>query len=203
MKLTQRDMEIMRFINEFGFCEITQIEKRFGLKKPRSYQIMQRLTKENLIKHERVFHGKHGIFYLTRQGANYTDLPALKNIPKDNYTHQLTVIEIHLQLMHLFPGSMWLSERRIKRDKSAYSVGHKSDHLADGVLILPDEKHIAIEIELTMKTKKRIEDIIVAYILHHRLKEVWYFCSPVIIERVRKAARQWKHVKIHTLPDWG
>lgn len=27
-----------------------------------------------------------------------------------------------------------------------------------------------------MKTQKRIEDIIVAYVLHHRLKEVWYFC---------------------------
>lgn len=65
--------------------------------------------------------------------------------------------------------------------------------------MLPDDRQIAIEVELSMKTKKRIEDIIFSYALHNQLKEVWYFCSPEIINRVRRAAGDWKHVKIYTL----
>lgn len=55
MKMTKRDIAIMEFIHEFWFCEITQIEQKFRLKKPRSYQIMQRLVREKLVIHERVF----------------------------------------------------------------------------------------------------------------------------------------------------
>ena len=202
MQLTNRDIEILKFINEFGFCEIVQIEKKFGLKKPRCYQVMQRLIKANLVIHERVFHARNGVFYLTYQGATTcTDLPSIKNIPKDNYLHQLTIIEIYFQLMHLFPQATWISERRMWREKDVYSVSHRKgvEHLADGVLVFPDDKQVAIEVELSMKSRKRIEDIIVSYVLHRRLKEVWYFCSPEIIERVRKAAGKWDHVKIHGL----
>lgn len=55
MKLTDRDVDILRFINDFGFCEILQIEKRFGVKRPRSYQIMSRLVKAGLVKHDGLF----------------------------------------------------------------------------------------------------------------------------------------------------
>lgn len=199
MQITKRDIEILRFINEFGFCEILQIEQKFGLKKPRCYQIMQRLTKANLVIHERVFHGQNGVFYLTRQGAEWTDLPPIKNIPKDNYIHQLAIIDVHFKLMGQFPDATWLSERRIKRDKATYSVGRKIDHVADGVLMFPDDKQIAIEVELTMKAKKRLEDIILGYVLHKHIKEVWYFCSSETLDRVCKAAGKWPHLKIHGL----
>lgn len=41
MQLTERDLTILHFINDFGFCEMPQIEARFGLTKPRNYQIME------------------------------------------------------------------------------------------------------------------------------------------------------------------
>lgn len=199
MKFTKRDIEILKFINEFGFCEISQIEQKFRLKKPRCYQIMKRLVVADLVTHERIFHGKNGVFYLTKQGAACTDLPPIKNIPKDNYVHQLTIIEVYLKLIKQFPGAEWISERRITREKSVYSVGRKINHLADGVLIFPDDKQIAIEVELTMKTKRRLEDIILSYVLHKRIKEVWYYCSSDTIEQVRRAANRWDHVKIYGL----
>ncbi len=92
-----------------------------------------------------------------------------------------------------------MSERRIKREKATYGVGRKVTHLADAVLILPDDKQIAIEVELTMKTKERLEEIILGCVLHERIKEVWYYCSPETIERVRRTAGNWNHIKIHAL----
>ena len=160
MKLTQRDIEILNFINEFGFCEITQLEKKFALKQPRCYQIMKRLKDNNLVMHERIFHGRNGVFYLTKHGAGYTDLPPIKNIPKDNYFHQLTIIEVYFRLIQQHPDASWVSERRINREKARYNIGKRNHHLADGMLILTDAKEIAIEVELTMKSKQRVEAIL-------------------------------------------
>lgn len=199
MKLTERDVEILRFINEFGFCEITHLERKFRLKKSRCYQVVQRLIKANLLKHARIFHGRNGVFYVTKQGANFTDLPILKNIPKDNYDHQLTVLNLYLKLSERLLDATWLSERRIRREKSLYCVGREIKHLCDGILVFPDDKKVAIEVELTMKSKERLQDIILGYVLHKHIKEVWYFCSDETIERVSKAAGKWPHIQISSL----
>lgn len=47
----------------------------------------------------------------------HTDLPCIKNIPKDNYEHQLTIIDVHFQLTMQYPDASWISERRIKQEK--------------------------------------------------------------------------------------
>lgn len=199
MKFTDRDIEILKFINEFGFCEICQIQKQFGLRKARSYQIMERLIKADLVKHERIFFGRNGVYSLTKAGADCTDLPPLSNIPKDNYNHQLTVIDVYFNIKEKYPESSWLGERRIKRDKSVYGVGRKVKHLADAVVVLPDNKQIAIEVELTMKSLKRLNEIINSYVMHNEIAEAWYFCSEETIEKVRKIAGNCQNIKIHGL----
>jgi len=67
VRLTERDLEILRFINLFGFCEMPHLNHRFSLKRPRNYQVLNRLLTAKLIKHERVFYGRHGIYRLTKR----------------------------------------------------------------------------------------------------------------------------------------
>jgi len=158
MQLTERDVKILQFINDFGFCEMPQIEKLFGLVKPRSYQIMQRLVAAGLVKHERVFHGRHGIYRLTKKGASHTDLPALARITLANYNHSLAVLDVYLYLQAKHPDAEWLSERHLIHEKYFDGVG-KRGHLPDGIMLMPgsDEKEqkIAIEVELRSKAKAR------------------------------------------------
>lgn len=71
MIMTESDIEIRKFINDFGFCEISQIEKRFQLNRPRNYKIMQRLVKADFVMHQRVFNNNFGIFYLSNIGAQF------------------------------------------------------------------------------------------------------------------------------------
>lgn len=199
MKLTERDIEIMKFINEFGFCEMPHIENRFDIKKPRSYQIIKRLIDAELINHRRVFYGRHGMLYLSRQGAAYSDLPSIKSTPKDIYIHQVLVLNIHLQLREEYPNAIWVSERRIIHDKFMKGISKDDNHLPDGILILPDLKQIAIEVELSMKSKKRLEDILWDYKLHTYIKEAWYYCSPDVAGKVAKVAENMDWVKIYEL----
>lgn len=196
MMLTIRDMEILKFINEFGFFEMPQIEKRFNMKKPRSYQVMSRLIDAELVKHQRIFHGRHGVFYLSKRGADCTDLPPIKGIPKDNYIHQLKIIDLYLLLRTRFPDFNWISERRIKHEEFMEVIGKKHSHLPDGIFIDPDLGQIAIEVELTMKSKKRLEDILWDYMLHKHIKEVWYYCASDVAEKVAKIADNMEQIKI-------
>jgi hypothetical protein len=198
-----RDTKIIKFINEFGFCEMPQLEKHFGLNKPRAYKIMQRLVKRGYVIHERIFYHRHGIYRVTRDGAQISGLPMLDKVPVGIYEHQLAVIEIYIKLMRQYPGAQWMSERTIRRTGFMPRVGRgREKHIADALLYLDDPKPIAIEVELTMKSKRRLSDILTAYMCQLDIKEVWYFCSPEIIERVKKAAEKFRMIKVFEyLPD--
>src|SRR5690606_12641074 len=102
---------------QFGFCEMPQIEKMFGLKKPRSYKVIQRLVRDGLVIHERIFHNRHGIYRLSKEGAQFTELPAMDKVFIANYHHHLMVIEVYMQLIKKYPEAIWFSERELIREK--------------------------------------------------------------------------------------
>ena len=200
MQITDRDIEILKFINEFGFCEMPQLEKRFSFKTPRSYKVMQRLIKAELVIHERILHNRPGVFYLTHRGAEHTDLPMIMRVPIAIYKHQITIIEAYFKFIQKFPYVQWISERRMKRDKFQDGIG-KRGHIADGILIFPDQKKIAIEIELSAKGKRRISEIFRNYGAQHVIKEVWDFCSKNIIANYSELAGNKSFIKIHKLEE--
>lgn len=201
MLITDRDVAILNFINEFGFCEMPQIERKFGVKTPRSYKVMQRLVKAGLVCHERVFYNRHGAFYLSHEGAKYTQLPAILNLPKDNYKHQLTIMEVYFKLIQLYPEAAWVSERMLKRDKFTEGIG-KTGHIPDGKIIFPDNREIAIEVELTLKSKRRLEQIFRAYGAQIAITEVWYFCSQNIMSSISKVVANKSYIKLHKIEEY-
>lgn len=199
--LTERDVEILNFINHFGFCEMPQVEKRFNVRGARGYQLMQRLIQMGLVKHERIFYGRHGIFRLTSKGASYTSLPPMDKVPVGIYEHQLNIIEVFLKLRLLYPEANWISERQLLHEKYFDGVG-KSGHVSDGILVLPDNKQIAIEVELSVKGKKRIEGILKGYGSQFQLAEVWYFCLPSLLRYLTAQVTNLPFIKIHNIKEF-
>jgi len=200
LKLTERDLAILQFINLFGFCEMPHLDARFGLKKPRNYQVINRLVEAGLIQHERVFYGRHGIYRLTVKGAKLTELPPLARIPLANYTHDVTLIEAYLRLMKHDPEAQWISERHLMQDKHADGVG-KRGHLPDGVLVFPDGQQVAIEVELTLKGRHRLERILKGYGAAFHYQEVWYYCPDGVAASLRALTANLPFIKIHHLKD--
>jgi DNA-binding PadR family transcriptional regulator len=201
MKLTERDIGILKFINEFGFSEMPQIERRFGLKKPRSYQLLTRLVEEGYVKHERVFHGRHGIYRLSRKGAKLTHLPPLARVPLANYKHDITLMEVYLRLREDYPEASWISERELKRDKYFDGVG-KFGHLSDGLLVFKDGKRIAVEVELSLKSRNRVEQILRWYGGVFEIEEVWYYCPKGIMASMSSMAVEMPHIKFNDLDEF-
>lgn len=201
MLLTDRDVEILKFINEFGFCEMPQIEKKFGLKKPRSYKVIKRLVDARFLMHQYILRNRHGVYRLTREGADLTDLPMMKYISLGSYLHQLTVVDVYLRLMQQYPDAIWISERRLKRDKFLENGFCRHGHVADGMMIFPPEKKIAVEVELTMKGKDRLDKIITGHALSRFVDGVWYFCSPEIVTKIKKATNWASHISVFEIKE--
>jgi len=200
IQITARDVEILKFINDFGFCELPQLLQRFGLSQARGYQLCNRLIQAGLLEHERVFYGRGGVYRLTKKGAGYTELPPLKKIPLSTYRHDLTLIKVYLKFRETYPEAVWISERTLKKDQGSQVIG-KRGHVPDGILVFPDGKQIAIEIELAAKSKYRLGTILKGYNKEFSFKEVWYCCLNKIEAYVRSQAARMNFVKIYTLRD--
>lgn len=206
VKLTERDLEILNFINDFGFCEVSHVEKLFSLHGCRGYQLLNRLVRAGLLEHERIFYAKPGIYRTTGKGANYTNLPALQRVALGNYKHDMLMIEVYLKLRELCPDMEWISERQLKHDKYFDGVGKKG-HLPDAMLRFPKEivkgeaKQVAIEVELTAKSKIRAEKILAGYGSEFSIAEVWYYCADGVVEFMRSIAAGMDFIKIHRLRE--
>lgn len=201
MRVTERDIEIIRFINEFGFCEIEHIGKQFCLSKAYGYEVMRRLKKNRLVCHSRIFHNRPGVFTVTAKGADYTNLPPIKKISIGQYEHQICIINVNQRLRHLYPNLRWVSERQLKHDKFYNGIG-KRGHISDGILIAADGNQIAIEVELSVKGKNRVEKIIKGYAGEFDIKEVWYFGTPTVIYMLKSLTIKMPFVIIHNIDEF-
>jgi hypothetical protein len=201
MQLTDRDVEIMRFINDFGFCEMPQIEVRFGIKPQRSYRVLGRLVKAGLVKHQPAFHRRYGVYYLSADGARYTDLPRLDKIRLAQYEHHIAIIKVALKLRSLYPEAYWMSERQLKFDKFVNGVGRRG-HMADGMLLFPDDKQVAIEVELSIKGKNRLKKILNEYRATFSINEIWYYCSANVIPSMTAVSVKMPFIKIFNLENF-
>jgi hypothetical protein len=177
------------------------LDKRFGWRKPRNYQLVGKLVEAGFLKHERVFFGRHGVYRLSKKGASHTDLPALKNVPLGNYAHEVNLIHVYLKLSSLYPEARFISERQLKRDKFFDGVG-KTGHLSDGFLVFPDGKQVSIEVELSLKGRNRFQSILKSYSSDFSVKEVWYFCSDSIVDAVQSIVVKYPFVKVHSLQEF-
>jgi hypothetical protein len=201
MQLTKRDREILIFINETGICVMPQIQKEFDLKFPRNYQVMKRLVDGGFVMHDQIFKKQHGIYYLTNKGAEQTPLPALSNVSLGGYRHQLLITDIRQKLRTKYPDTKWISERYLKQQKFYYGLG-KTGHIADGMLVFPDQKKIAIEVELSLKGKYRLENIFSAYGGQLEIDEAWYFCVDQLIRPLTSLSTNKSYIKIHSLEEF-
>lgn len=200
---TEIETDILRFIHEFGFCHIKQIMKRFGMGRSRAYFHMKMLTRLGLVNHVKIMQDKHGAYYLTHKAINLIglDLPLIRQIPLNVYVHQLTVVDVYLKLRELHAESTWISERRLNRENN--SKGFKiNDHLPDGVMVLANGTQYAVEIERSIKAKKRLEEILLGYSLQVKFKEAWYFCTTEVFSLIKKIANDVSNIKTYNLKDF-
>lgn len=197
--LTSRDVDILKWINRFGFMNINHITSFYKITKPTAYARLRKLISSGLLLHEYHLHGQPGIYRVTREGARLTGEEMLprKEVRLSNLHHDAMVVSVILSL-HLKHQCQVITERELRRNAGFMLRGHKV-HFPDGALILADKK-VALEVELTAKSKKRLERILFNYWVDNDYDEVWYFCgSKEVRNKVNRLASDYDKIKINNL----
>lgn len=187
MILQNRDLEILHFINKFGYVSTDHIAKLFSMTKPRVSHILNRLKDDNYIKSERILVNKPAIHLLRTKGTELIKANRVKKVSLQNLTHNLCVIDVYVDLILEKPELNIKSDRELRA--GIKFTKKKRNHMPDLIIEteeLNGKKNIAIEVELTKKSKDRLKSISFDYRISLNYAEVAYYCSSSAYGHVRK-----------------
>jgi hypothetical protein len=201
--ITERDREILRLINRFGYLTAAQVAKLMGMSKRMTYLRLQRMVQKRYLNHRRVLFGQAGIYRCSARGleeieAELGRFPArLQTLP-----HNLAVADVAAALLERYPGSEWITERELRREAGQkFGVG-ANVHVPDGVLVLANREKIAVEYENTTKAKATLNKILRDYLRKSEYYEVWFICRTARqAERYKKLTRGYDFVKVFCSED--
>lgn len=108
--------------------------------------------------------------------------------------HISAVTEVRLYVQWRDPKTEWICERELKRERSS-----RAEHLPDAVVVTKG-KRVAIEVELSVKTRRRLELILNELTASH--DAVLYFCAPSTERVVRslEESGRWPSLGLRRLP---
>ena len=202
MIFQERDAEILKWINGFGFASAEQIQAFMKVGKTACYVRLKKLVDGGYLTRERILHGQARIHKLTKKGmlACGDAILPLKYVNLGTFRHDFKLIDLALMLERETGGS-FMPDRRIRHDEGLSGVGQLG-HIADGFLTIGQDKPIAVELELSVKSRARINSIINGYGGNLAVKEVWYYTdNKEVIRAITKASKGFDFIKVKEMPS--
>jgi len=201
MIFQERDARILRWVNSFGFASADQIKQFMGVGQTAAYVRLKKLVDGGYMARERILHGQARIHKVTKKGVLASDdgiLP-LKYINLGTFRHDFKLVNLALML-EKETGGKFTPDRRIRHDEGLSGVGQLG-HIPDGYLHIGEDKPIAIELELSVKSRARIQSIVNDYGGNLGVKEVWYYTDQMnVVRAITKAAHGFSFIIVKQIP---
>lgn len=201
MKFQERDAEVLKWVNGFGFATADQIRRFMKVGNTAAYVRIKKLVEGGYLARERILHGQARIHKVTRKGvlASGDAVLPLKYVNLGTFRHDFKLVDLALTL-EAETGGTFIPDRRIRHDEGLSGVGQLG-HIADGYLHIGEDKPIAIELELSVKSRARIQSIIHDYGGNLSVKEVWYYTDQMnVVRAIEKAAQGFSFIKVRQIP---
>jgi hypothetical protein len=118
--------------------------------------------------------GEPVFVWLTRRGQSLAGLDySLWRPNAGMLAHVAAVTDVRLHVLDRHPGATWVCERELHRELAG-QPGGRQRHRPDGLVVL-DGREVAVEVELTLKRRARIEQIMAELVA--RYGSVTYFAA--------------------------
>lgn len=196
MEFTDRDAQILLWINGHGFATGCQVANWLGIRYQTAHRRLKILTEAGYLKSARVGHNRQTL-RLTKAGVTQCgdDLPPLRAVRFGSFIHDLRLIDLATNLARA-TGGHFTTERRLRQERGLKRIGIYG-HIPDGLLKLDDKPPIAIELELSTKGWQRLQNILQAYAADFNIGEVWYFAgNRALRRRLERAAEGYAFVRV-------
>ena len=191
MRLTARDLEVLRFAVRHGMVTPEQLAARFFTSTPSALRRLRALEAIGLLVRDRVLVAAPPVVRATPAGTRLSgcDL-APASLELARIAHNLALVDLSEELLAAHPGSAWTTERELRRDRmrAARAGGRweRQRRVPDGLLQLAAGTRIAIELDLTPKRSARLDLLAGAYAVDREVDTVWWYQpSAVAVSRMR------------------
>ena len=197
VQLTERDINLLHWINGLGFIDIEHAKTKLNIDKSTAYKRLKKLVDNNYLIYEKIFFNSPGVYRLSKKGfqSSNDDLSPLARINIAKYNHDITVAKVALFLTNKYSEKSFISERRIRRFRSQNNFNEKG-HICAGCITIGNQK-IALEIELSGKSRHRREAIIKYYTRAFEYDQIWYiYATDAIKKQILPLISRRKFIKL-------
>lgn len=192
--LRRSDLETLAWIGEQYAARTDQLERLLGCGERTVQRMLVRLREMELVRVQRVLVGEAAWVLPTARGLRACGSPFGAWQPKlGMLAHTAAVNEVRLQIQARSPGSRWVCERALAKQRA--SGQHRPDAVVD-----TDGLQAAIEVELTVKSRRRVTAILDELV--GRYGAVVYYCAPATYRLLSELAAtgRWPALVVRELP---
>jgi hypothetical protein len=165
--IQKRDIKILEFLNNMSIGDLDIITNYFFKSFPASRRRLNKLMYLGLISLSKT-KSPYGFnsYILSQKGFKFLSenskeniIPCYQNSKNKLYSEHdrmVALIRVFLKKKEMF--LRWISERELLKDLSGVKMDEKRFFTPDGVIVTKNNEKIAIEYELSRKSKSRIKD---------------------------------------------
>ena len=170
--LLERDLLILEFLANFGYCHDYHIAKLCGLSTKYIPRIIKRLVDAGYIIKTQILAYKSPYLMLSRNAAKFLGIKGTAKPVLNTLYHDTVLVDLFFELQKEFPDGAIKTDKQLRREFAIHKTG--------SVLRIPDlliDESVAIELELSEKSLSRLEQIINSYIINTNIKQVRYYIT--------------------------
>lgn len=193
VKVTERDLRLLRIVAEQYAVTVPQLATLIGRSHHAARWLRERWQAAGWVEGRAVLVGRPVFMWPTRRGLRVAAIDYSVWRPAAGaLAHVEAVTDVRLQLEARHPQAVWICERDLRRARS-----RPTDHLPDALVRL-DGRESAIEVELTLKERRRAERIMRELVA--RFPAVTYFAAPSTCRLIGELADEIGAGRVQVLP---
>lgn len=204
MKITKRDVELLRFLSQWQFVSVEQSGRFLQC----SYEVARRrlkgLADYGLVEVARPFSDMRKLYWVSNDGLrflgeNVGGTRGHRGVKLAQWEHDAILVDIALDFLEKNPSYQVFGEAGMRRsDMQLIELGSEprfaSQRYSGGraVWVFPDmaavkeEKVFIVEYEHTKKSRLRLESLLMMYANESRFSAVKYFSSSAAFPQLKK-----------------
>jgi hypothetical protein len=201
---TQRDAEIVGWLGRVGAGSAEHVMARFAMGRSRAYARLSALVQGGLLEHKQLLYRAPGLYVATAEGLRWTLLERLGvyRLGPGGVQHATELASVAVALHRSLPDHEQLTEREIRVGEAERAElvasaklgelpgGRPALHRPDLALLAPDGRTLAIEVELSVKSPRRLQAICRAYARARHLDHVHYLATSPVARAVTRAVAE-------------
>ncbi|HLX52513.1 MAG TPA: hypothetical protein VKR58_01135 [Aquella sp.] len=170
--LKPRDLEILNFIALFGYVEERHLAKLCALSLVQIKRIIGRLEEDGYVKSNKVLASSGNHVFLTAKSGKMLEVKVLGKASLNTLFHDTLLVDLYFYILNNdnINRELIKTDKQLRKEFGIFNV-NTQQRVSD--LFINDE--IAIELELSEKSKAKLQEIINTYIIDDNIKLVCYF----------------------------